>query len=140
MPTIAKINITVTSFTENSTLPTPGVSPPAPHCAITAPTLQTAPGNNASGPHNAEGQVAIDSDGTIIVTRRGPGNAPVKLQFTIAGPAGTDLRPTDIVFVQSRGTDDTHGGMNFPGAGRSKSGSTFSIDNHCVSRGPRHHA
>ena len=135
MPNTAQIKIDVTSFAANPSLPTPGVSPPAPHCAINGPTLQEGPGN--SGLSNADGQVSIDSDGTIVVIRRGPGNAPIKLQFTISGPAGAALRPTDIVFVQSRGTGDSDGSVNFPNAGRTMGGSSITIDNHCVTRGPR---
>lgn len=126
MSNTAAIIIAVTSFVMN-----PSPEPVAPFCEITAPSFQSGPGN--SGPINASGQVSIEEDGTIVVTRRNPANAPIRLEFAV-GPDG-GFTATDIVFVQVRGAGDPDGTANF--RNKARSGKKISVDDFWVSHGKR---
>lgn len=126
MSNTAIIILAVTSFVANPS-PTPG----EPFCEISAPSFQRGPGN--SGPENANGQVEITPDGTIVVTRRNQAQAPIKLVFAVG--SGMQLRPTDIVFSQSRGSDDPHGAKNFQN--KTSAADTISVEDVWVSRGKR---
>lgn len=129
MSNAALIILTVTSFVAN-----PSPTPTAPFCHIAAPTFQSGPGN--SGQMDANGQVEIVEDSTIVVTRRNPANAPIKLVFSVGEDSG--ISPIDIIFVQARGSDDVNGTTNF--RNKAHSGNEISVDDFWVSRGNRHHA
>ncbi len=126
MPNHARLAIDVTTF-----VPNPSATPTAPFCAIAGPRLVPKPGQG--GHENAEGQVTVLADGTIVVRRDNLGSRPVKLEFEL-GP-GQDLRPVAIVFRQVRGTGDPDGTLNFRSF--EAGGHRLRIDNHCQHRGRR---
>ncbi|MDP2138195.1 MAG: hypothetical protein Q8J74_10100 [Candidatus Didemnitutus sp.] len=126
MSNTAIIILAVTTFVAN-----PSPVPVEPFCEITQPSFEPGPGR--SGPSNASGQVEIVADGTIVVTRRNPAQAPIKLEF--GSGSGVDYDAVDMVFVQDRGSEDPDGSLNF--RNRGKNGKKFTVEDHWITRGKR---
>ena len=107
MPSTALINLTVTSFVENTSTSNP---PTGSFCAVNAPSIQD----------NGNGQVGIDpSDANTIWVNGTPGKGgqPVTLQFTLISspptPRGFALVALGVVFNLTRPPS----GVTFPGQG-----------------------